>query len=181
MTRIFAGLAAALALAIFATPAQAASVAVTDNGDSTFNVEITLDGDVLSAELQLNFTGAVDSSSAVVNGGLAQGGLCSGFICALNNGAQPGLQRLGIVDISATLGFPTGPIGGGAGTHLLGVMTLVTSGDFSITLDPVFGQDNGWENAGDVVFASSVPEPASLVLIGLGLAALSGIRRGREV
>lgn len=180
MIRMIKGLALACVLAIGAGSAQAASISLVvsagspnipaPGGTVTFDVVFNDSVAAFSQEVQLNFDASVVNAAAAVTLPCASGGFCQ-FNTLADNTA--GTVRVGIANLNTVPGQELG-----GGTFTLGTVTFtgVGLGSSNIIVDPVFGSpDNGGAIAATVTVG--VPEPNTLVMLGLGLAALAGIRR----
>jgi adhesin HecA-like repeat protein len=152
------------------------SSTVAVNNTVTLDVNISGVTDLYGFGFDLSFDPAIVSASSITEGAFLPMGGSTYFIAGTIDNARGAIAGNGDVLLSAVPGV------GGDGT--LAVLTLqgLAVGATDINLSNVILLDSGLnsinaslENASLTVVATAVPEPSSLLLLGVGLLVLVGL------
>jgi len=180
--RILMSLVAGLAITLSASSASAAFFGVSDLGANTFDV--TLNGEV--GDLATTVADADIQDIIIVGATLSSHNTTSSIFTGKSLGPSNIIVnattfRVGGTDFGASTAFNSTSVLSLGQFTLSGAPTsIVLGGNGLYTANPGFGApaiviSNG--TAGTVLFPAATPEPASLLLIGLGLGAFAFMRR----
>jgi hypothetical protein len=173
-----------------AAPARAAvitfdSVAVGENGEFTLEIRVSDVDDLFTFGFDLVFNPAIIQPVAVAEGSFLSSGLTPGGEIFFFGGDT---STLGL--LSSVSGSLFNQALGASGSGILATITFqsLVAGNAGLEFANVFFFDSAFPQGNlipvdllpGVVTVGAVPEPSTLLLVGLGLAALTRSRRRRR-